>query len=309
MWRCCLLAAVVLVSAAPAHASDDAHIKPDDVYIRPDPSPFQRFHSKSYALVIGIGDYDAVTKLDAPAKDALRVRKFLKDEAGFDYIVTLTDAAATQARIVKLMETIFPPLLHENDRFLFYFSGHGRTRPLPSGPRGYLLLKWSRENNFDEMIGMPDIKKWAENVGTARHVLFVLDACSSGLAAVESKTVESRAQEIRSLDQPSSHLLTAGVDDERSYAEKGASFFTEAFLASASGKFNPPQDSIVSLSDMMSGIRRWLALNLAPGLKMTPHLTYFPRPDGNPGEFFFLLNKANVAIGPVPGPSQQTVAQ
>jgi len=35
---------------------------------------------KSYALVVGVGKYDAFSQLDAPASDAIRVRDFLRDE-------------------------------------------------------------------------------------------------------------------------------------------------------------------------------------------------------------------------------------
>lgn len=288
---------------------DDTYIRKQESTLRESVSRFfgDGTFNKSYALVIGVGDYDAANHLDAPPKDALRVRDFLRDKADFDYIVTLTDAAATQARIVKLMETTFPSVLHENDRFLFYFSGHGLSRAFPSGPRGYLLLKASHKDNFDEMIGMPDLSRWAENVSVARHVLFLLDSCSSGLAAVESKSAERQSKTIRSLAQPSSYLMTAGVDDEQSYAVKGASLFTEAFLEIAGGEFNPPQDGIVELDDIMSGIRRLLPLylsQLGPGLKMTPHLSQFPRLHGNPGEFFFLVKNQR----PGPEAPQQALA-
>ncbi len=36
------------------------------------------------------------------------------------------------------MEEILPDLVKENDRFLFYYSGHGTTRKLGETKRGYL---------------------------------------------------------------------------------------------------------------------------------------------------------------------------
>lgn len=79
---------------------------------------------KSYALVIGIGDYNGrdLPTLSAPALDAQRVHEFLKDEAGFDHIITLTDERATKGRIEELMESHFPKLVKDNDRFVFYLS-------------------------------------------------------------------------------------------------------------------------------------------------------------------------------------------
>lgn len=263
---------------------------------------------KSYALVIGIGDYDAVKKLDAPKNDALRVRDFLRKEAGFDYIVTLTDANATRARIEDLMDTDFPSRVRSNDRFFFYFSGHGATRALGTtgASRGYLVLKTSRPGHWDGMIDMPQVREWAENLSSARHVLFVLDACFSGLLAFQAKNVDARSVTIRRLAQPSSYFLTAGVDQEESYSFNGASLFTQAFLATARGQLDPPSDGIVSLDDMIAGINRDIdakRLQLGSAIRMTPQL-YKERIENNEGEFFFLAPRSitgsagpNIAAG------------
>jgi TPR repeat protein len=261
---------------------------------------------KSYAVVIGIGDYDAVRKLDAPRNDAQRVRDFLVKDAGFDYVVTLTDADATKARITKLMETDLPDRIGPNDRFLFYFSGHGATRDLGSSSRGYLLLKNSHPGVWDEMIQMPDIKGWADNFGRARHVLFVLDACFSGLAAVQVKSADAKPVTLQRLSRPSSYILTAGVDKEESYAVGGASLFTQAFLATARGELDPPADGIVSLEDMIPKINRYMddkSLELGGRIKMTPQL-YKERVENNAGEFFFLIPERmqRRPIEPVPAP-------
>ena len=96
---------------------------------------------KSYALVMGIGNYDFYSDLSAPANDAIRVRDFLK-ESGFDEIVTLTDDMVTFDRVNSLMEDVYPAKLKPRDRFLFFISGHGEIWTQPSGSkRGYLVLK------------------------------------------------------------------------------------------------------------------------------------------------------------------------
>ena len=191
----------------------------DDDYVRPGSSKWgdilerllgQKGFGKSYALVIGIGDYDNYTKLSAPAADAEQVRNFLRDEAQFDRIITLTDDKATRSRIESLMDSILPQLVQNNDRFLFYFSGHGSTRTLAASKRGYLILKSSKKESWDEMIDMPRMREYAENFGNARHVLFLLDACFSGLAAAERKgAFDPNNQTIQRLMQPASHIVTA----------------------------------------------------------------------------------------------------
>src|SRR5262245_49218486 len=166
----------------------------DDDYVRPGSSKWgdvlerllgQKGFGKSYALVIGVGDYDHHTKLSAPAADAEQVRNFLRDEAQFDRIITLTDDKATRPRIESLMDSLLPQLIQSNDRFLFYFSGHGVTRKLAASNRGYLILKSSKKESWDEMIDMPRIRQWSENFGIARRVLFLFDALLWGMVGFE----------------------------------------------------------------------------------------------------------------------------
>jgi hypothetical protein len=98
---------------------------------------------RSAALIIGVGAYDKLARLEAPAVDADRVRDFLIDGAGFDYVVTLKEGRASLDLIHCLMDTAFPKLLGSNDRFLFYFSGHGTERKIRERTVGYLALKHS----------------------------------------------------------------------------------------------------------------------------------------------------------------------
>jgi len=200
-----VLVLILWMSCASAAGIDDDYIKPGsskwgDVLER---LLGQKGFGKSYALVIGVGDYDHHTKLSAPAADAEQVRNFLRDEAQFDRIITLTNEKATRARIESLMDRILPQLVQGNDRFLFYFSGHGMTRDLGALKRGYLILKTSQKGAWDEMIDMPRMRDWAQNFGNARHVLFLLDACFSGLAVNERKAgFDPKDQTIQRLMQP-----------------------------------------------------------------------------------------------------------
>jgi Caspase domain len=99
-----------------------------------------RGFGRSYALVVGISDFEYFSSLPT-ANDPLRMRDFLIDEAGFDYVHVLTGEKATAARINELMQDILPAMIDENDQFLFYWSGHGETRARPQGGfLGYLPL-------------------------------------------------------------------------------------------------------------------------------------------------------------------------
>jgi hypothetical protein len=272
----------------------------DDTYNRAGPSLWstgfyirlvgRNIFQKSIAVVVGVGDYDRFPRLSAPAADALRVRDFLRDDAGFDQIITLTDEKATYARIAELMEKVIPDALGQNDRFLFYFSGHGVTRSLAMTKRGYLVLKKSARGDWQDMIDMERLKQWTENVAQARHSLFLLDACFSGLAAFEAKAGDVREKTIARLTQPGHYIVTAGTEGEETYIYKGESLFTQAFLSAARGEGMAVSDGVVSLNEMMTRVNRILdarQAEIGDKIRMTPR-QYQARISNNAGEFFFL---------------------
>ena len=95
-------------------------------------------------------------------------------------------------RVNSLMEDVYPAKLTANDRFLFYFSGHGDTRDLYGGKRGYLVLK-ARASAALESDDRHAARacSGAPISSRARQSLFFLDACFSGLG-VGSRSVVAR---------------------------------------------------------------------------------------------------------------------
>jgi hypothetical protein len=258
--------------------------------------------NKSYALVIGIGDYDYWKHLEAPAFDAIRFKKFLVENAGFDYVVTLTQEKATLERIRRLMIDVFPNLLQKNDRFLFYFSGHGTQRKIGGRTIGYLPLKNSRKQGYANMIDMDEISKWSSLLAHARQSLFILDACFSGLAGIQTKSDKIIDKRIERLAQYGHYLITAGTANEESVASLkkwGGSLFTDSFLQGASGRADSStsdysQDGIVSLKELMKYIEdridhetvRLRNSNFFSNtIKMSPQISDLKT---NVGEFFFI---------------------
>jgi hypothetical protein len=150
-----------------------------------------------------------------------------------------------------------------------------------------------RAEVLDSMIDMPRIMLWAQNMDVARHSLFMLDACFSGLAAFQPKAAEANDVTIERLKQPAHHLISAGVENEESFSYDGHSLFTSAFLAAARGKLSSTQDGVISLSEIMVEVNREIDYkrSVIGKIKMTPHMYGATLPQNNAGEFFFLLNR------------------
>ncbi len=259
--------------------------------------------NKSYALIIGIGDYNEWPTLESPYHDAIQMRDFLIKDANFDYVFTLTNASASKERINALMEDFFPNILTENDRFLFYFSGHGTQRQIGDKLFGYLVLQNSEsEKSYGSMINMLDIERWDNLIYPTRHALFILDSCFSGIAGQQLKSPLD-TKKIERLSQYGHHLITAGTANEESFASMnnwGGSLFTYAFLEAARGKadlrsVDYDADGIVSLKELMKYIEDYIdqtsvALKAQhplskKGITMSPQISNLQQ---NKGEFFFI---------------------
>ena len=297
-----LLATFSVVSIASASGIDEEYVKPADKKTWGDLLLDFVGHpgvGKSYAVVIGISKFDDFSTLPT-ANDPIRMRDFLINEAGFDYVHVLTDEKATKVRIEELMVDILPGMIHKNDQFLFYWSGHGTQQPNDLGGHlGYLPLASSPKGSYSKMISMGDIQRWDE-VLHAKQTLFLLNACFSGLAGVASKS-DPRELQIDQLDKPAHHLVSAGTAEEETIAGDrwGGSIFTDAVLRAVRGEADAqtsyPKDGVVSLSELIGYVKTRVA-NEAPAAGWTRPIT--PQPynlRSNTGEFFFLTDDRKLA--------------
>jgi len=291
-----------------------------EIYQKPDPNLWgdifhwvfkKRYFEKSYALVIGVGDYKEWPKLEAPYYDAIRVRDFLINDAGYDYVVTLINSEATKQKINILMEDTFPKLINKNDRFLFYYSGHGTQRMIGDIPFGYLPLQNSEQESYSNMISMDGIRRWDRLLYPTRHVLFILDCCFSGLAGYQAKS-HLTDKKLERLSQYAHNLITAGTSDEISVSclnKWGGSLFTDSFLKGASGKADLESgdsgaDGIVSLKELMIYIEDRIDAEstkqenqnlFSKSIKLSPQVFDLQMSEG---EFFFISKYTkNLKVG------------
>lgn len=265
-------------------------------------------YSKSYALVVGISIYRDYKKLPT-ANDPISVKDFLINIAGFDYVHLLTEEYATESRVRELMVDEFPRLVDSNDRFLFYWSGHGATRPVRAGARGYLVLASTRKDKYSDMISMNDIQRW-DDLLRAYQTLYLLDSCFSGLAGSVPQS-DTRALAIEQMARRSRHLMSAGTADQQTIATDslGGSIFTTALLDGLSGAADSssefPRDGLVTVKELDHYIKLRVAIERRKaGWKksITPQLRDL---SVNEGEFFFVTKDRKAS--PLKGSNTQFV--
>jgi len=155
----------------------------------------------SWALLIGINRYHHLPPLSYAVQDVEAVKRLLIDRFGFppNHIITLCDEQATKEAIEEALSSLTDSdRVQVDDRVLVYFSGHGQTVSLPErGEMGFLVpvdakvrLDQPRFLDYNPTcLPMDDLKRISMAI-PAKHVLFLVDACYSGLAVTRGRGIE-----------------------------------------------------------------------------------------------------------------------
>ena len=305
----CLVPFFMLSVASAAVGIDELYVKPDSEkswgQLASDLVGYGGYQ-KSYALVVGISQYTAGYKSLKTENDALRMRDYLIHEAGFDYVRVVTEDEVTPNRIRTIMLNEFRNLVDSDDRFIFYWSGHGIDVKNAIGQiDGYLPVANSPRGEIDKMISMADIRGWDQNIH-AEQTLYLLDTCFSGLA-VQSKSPpptidpnKAREYNIAQLAKPSRHLISAGTAKEEAIADSrwNGSLFTWALLKGLRGAADTqsvyPRDGIVSLGELISYLKTTIEIERKAASwpdNITPQLQDLR---SNEGEFFFFTSQNKI---------------
>lgn len=206
-------------------------------------------YDNSWAILIGINDYRHWNDLDYAVHDVEEVKKFLIHEYGFDEnnIKTYLNKEASLENIFILLEGDFVNKIKENDRLLFFWAGHGETRRYPSGSEsGYLVpydgFENGKKNAFATYLSMDKLAQFSKHCA-AKHILFLVDACYSGFAAM-TRGAPSMPDNIKNYylkltEESGRQIITAGRKGERvlESSEWGHSAFTSKLLRGLSKPF------------------------------------------------------------------------
>ena len=190
-------------------------------------------YDNSWALIIGIDKYKSVKKLNYAVKDAQTMQDILLNTFAFpsENITLLINEKANKQSILQSFSNITKNA-NENDRVVIFFAGHGETMDLPEGGEmGYLMpVDGDRNDLYLSSIGMDELKK-ISLMSKAKHVLYLVDACYGGIAAIGSRGLEPETTPnyIEKITKDKSRqIITAGGRGEKviEKPEWGHSAFT-----------------------------------------------------------------------------------
>lgn len=296
----CLVTVVCLAlsGAATAHAQDVPIIA-----VQPsDGGPPIALYKKSYALVIGIGDYGGRWQtLTNAVVDAEIVAKELEDQ-GFE--VRLERNLAFE-ELQKVFQEWFYLAGQEDDaRLLVWFAGHGYTiqREGVQNPNGYIVAADAPNPNSvpSEQRRSVEIElrrrslpmsRFAEYMkeATAKHVLMVFDSCFSGTVFSGLRASPSPAI-TRFTALPARQFITSGTAAQ---TVRDDGLFQRLFIGAITGKerdADPNADGYITGNELGNFLQQKLT-NFTRN-RQTP--TYGPlREDGfDRGDFVFISQKA-----------------
>ena len=177
-------------------------------------------YDNSWALIVGINDYEHVPGLNYAVEDALAIKNMLINVYGFPRtnVRVLTNSEATQSNIKRELSALVKSA-GSNDRVVFYFAGHGETETLgiEGGDMGFLIpADGDAEDLYLTAIPMDELRRissWSK----AKHMLFLVDACYGGLAAMNTRSLASTSPNYldKITKDISRQIITAGGKDEQ----------------------------------------------------------------------------------------------
>ena len=180
------------------------------------------FYDNSFAVIIGINEYTKSQPLQYAVNDAIAIKELLIEKFGFkdENVRLLIDAEATYSSIRNELYSV-AKLAKTNDRILIYFSGHGQTvTAVESDMQIGYLIPVNGDINEPTLTGIPmdDIFRICQS--ESKHMLFLMDACYSGLMADNSKGVNilenNDVEYISSVANVSARqIITAGSAEEQ----------------------------------------------------------------------------------------------
>jgi len=254
------------------------------------PAAVQPYHD-SWAAIIGIDDYANWQKLQYATHDAQAVKDLLIQKYSFrpDHIFTLLNGEATRQNILSLLGDKLADAnkVQREDRVLVFYAGHGATRKLASGRElGYIIPVDADLTNFEgRAISMTNFQDISEAI-PAKHLLFVMDSCYSGLALTRGGGTPPSQNYLNEISRREARqMFTAGGADQQvaDNGPNGHSVFTWTLLQGLDGRADLNGDGVITATE--------LAAYVAPAVSALSHQTpaFGNLPGSEGGDFIFDL--------------------
>ena len=146
-------------------------------------------YENSWAVIIGIDNYKYSDPLKYAVNDANSIRDLLIRKFNFsrENITFIKNEEATLQAIKTALYDVVTKS-GSNDRILIFYSGHGETISTIDGSElGYIIPYEGKQTDpYVTGLSMDEILR-TSRIGESKHMLFLMDACYSGLMTETTK--------------------------------------------------------------------------------------------------------------------------
>jgi len=206
-------------------------------------------YQQSYALIIGISDYNnGWSQLPGVKEEVASVKKALESNGFKVEVVYNPDKLALDRAFTDFISRYGQAV---DNRLLFYFAGHGYTVKTNYGEElGYIVPVDAPNPNYDlsrfqsQSMEMAQVEIYARRL-QAKHALFMFDACFSGSLFTNTRAVPAIISYKTTL--PVRQFITSGSADEM---VPDKSVFGEQFIRAISGEADLDKDGFVTGSEL-----------------------------------------------------------
>lgn len=249
-------------------------------------------YRKSWAVIIGVNEYQKWPRLSYPVNDANAIERVLVNRFAFqpENVRKLLNGDATRQRIMQVLgdELSDTSRVNHDDRVFFFFAGHGATRTVGDNHQiGFIIPSDADpDNDFSTAISMTALREACDLI-PAKHIYFVMDSCYSGLALTRGSGAYSRDRSY--LDEVTRRnarqILTAGGSNQMVADDgpDGHSVFTWALLQGLEGKADLDGNGVITASELGA----YVSPIVASFSRQTPAMGNLIGSEG--GEFLFEL--------------------
>jgi hypothetical protein len=217
------------------------------------PRNLTSLYQNSYALIIGISEYEHWDDLKGVVEDVGEVEQLLKKH-GFEVEIAVEDDLKSERLAALVKDFIIRRGVLEENRLLIYYAGHGYKEP--DKDVGFIIPKDApqpADKTFREKaISMSVVRSLAERIAS-KHALFIFDSCFSGsmINAAETNSAKLSFNQTNTNADVVSHDAfvhgRGGVADTLPFIPRSisykASLRTRQFIASGTDKQLVPDNS------------------------------------------------------------------
>lgn len=202
---------------------------------------YQPRYRESWALVIGIDQYQHAGPLQHAQNDARAFRDLLVSRFNFPpgNVALLLNEEASGHAIRAKMARFTENGVEAEDRVIVFFAGHGDTRVSRRGDVGYLVPHDGNPAHLETLVRWDELTRIADMIA-AKHLLFLMDACYGGLVLTRGLKPGSMRFATDMLTRYARQALTAGKADETvadgGGPRAGHSMFTGHLLDALEGR-------------------------------------------------------------------------